>query len=99
MPKLFACIISPDLRRDKEELLFVAGQFSHAIEVMEDGLLFDVGGLDRLIGKPTTIARRILDELDKNGLTGSVAVAEKAKTAALLARSCTAESTSARLPE
>ena len=99
MPKLFACIISPDLRRDKEELLFVAGQFSHAIEMMEDGLLFDVGGLDRLIGKPKAIAKRILDELDKNGLAGSVAVAEKAETAVLLARSGTAEHAAMRSPE
>lgn len=99
MPKLFACIISPYLRRDKEDLLFVAGQFSHAIEVMEDGLLFDVSGLDRLIGKPKTIARRILAELDKNGLSGSVAVAETAETAVLLARSDMAGSAVVRSPE
>jgi protein ImuB len=99
MPKLFACVISPDLRRDKEDLLLVAGQFSHAIEVMEDGLLFDVSGLDRLIGKPQTIAKRILDELEKNGLSGRVAVAGKAETAMLLARRETEESTAVQPPE
>jgi protein ImuB len=99
MPKLFACVISPDLRRDKEALLLVAGQFSHAIEVMGDGLLFDVSGLDRLIGKPQTIAKRILDELDKNGLSGRVAVAGQAETAMLLARRETAESTAVQPPE
>ena len=96
MPKLFASIISPDIRRDKEELLLVAGQFSHAIEVIEDGLLFDVSGLDRLVGKSKTIAKRILDELGKNGLAGSVAVAEKAETAMLLARSASSSLPSAR---
>ena len=99
MPKLFASIISPDISRDKEELLLIAGQFSHAIEVMEDGVLFDVSGLGRLVGKPKAIARRILDELDKNGLAGRVAVAEKAETVVLLARSGTTESTSVRSPE
>lgn len=91
MPKLFACIISPDLGRDKEDLIFVAEQFSHAIEVMEDGLLFDVSGLDRLVGKRKTIAKKILAELEKNGLAGSVAVAEKAETALLLARKGTSD--------
>jgi protein ImuB len=99
MPKLFACVISPDVRRDKEALLLVAGQFSHAIEVMEDGLLFDVSGLDRLVGKPQTIAKRILAELEKNGLSGRVAVAGKAETATLLARRETAESTAVQPPE
>ena len=99
MPKLFACIISPDLGRDKEDLLFVAAQFSHAIEVIEDGLLFDVSGLDRLVGKRKAVARRILDELEKNGLAGSVAVAEKAETAVLLAREGTAEGSASHSPE
>ena len=99
MPRLFACVISPDVRRDKEDLLLVAGQFSHAIEVLEDGLLFDVGGLDRRVGKPRAIAQRILAELEKNGLSGSVAVAEKAETAMLLARRKTAESTAVQPPE
>ena len=86
MPKLFACVISPDLRRDKEDLIFVAGQFSHAVEVLEDGVVFDVSGTERLFGTPDAIARRIAGELEKNGLACGVAVAEKAETAVLLAR-------------
>ena len=93
MSRSIACIISPDVKRDKEDLLFVAGQFSHAIEVLEDGLLFDVSGLGRLIGKPKAVAKKVLAELEKHGLAGSVAVAETVETAMLLARQKTIEST------
>jgi protein ImuB len=98
MPKLFACVISPDVRRDEEELLLVAGRFSHAIEVLEDGVLFDVSGLGRLIGKPQAIAKRVLEELDKNGLAGRVAVAAKSETAVLLARREASDSTAVQPP-
>ena len=93
MSRSIACIISPDVKRDKEDLLFVAGQFSHAIEVLEDGLLFDVSGLGQLIGKPKAVAKKVLAELEKHGLAGSVAVAETVETAMLLARQKITEST------
>jgi protein ImuB len=93
MSRSIACIISPDVKHDKEDLLFVAGQFSHAIEVLEDGLLFDVSGLGRLIGNSKAVAKKVLAELEKNGLAGSVAVAETVETAMLLARQKTTEGT------
>jgi hypothetical protein len=82
MSKLLACIIS----NDKQALVEVARTFAHAIEMLDDGVLFDVSGLERLIGKPDRVAEKILAELQKQNLTGSVAVAETSQTAILLAR-------------
>jgi protein ImuB len=90
MRRSFACIISPDIKRDKDGLVFVARQFSYAIEVLDDGVLFDVSGLGRLVGKPNKVAGNILEELQKQGLAGSVAVADTVETAVLLARQDTA---------
>jgi protein ImuB len=67
-------------------LVAVAHQFAHAIETLEHGILFDVSGLQRLIGKPDRIAQNILGELKKNNIPGSVAVADTVETAALIAR-------------
>ena len=86
MSKLYACIISADLKRDKDALLFVVRQFSYSIEVIGDGILFDVSGLERLVGKPDRIAQRILEELQRQNIAGSIAVAETVDTAVLLAR-------------
>lgn len=86
MSKLYACIISPDVSRDKNAFVAVAVQFAHAIEVLDDGILFDVSGLERLMGKPDRIAQKILDEMRKSGVSGSVAVAGTVDTATLLAR-------------
>lgn len=90
MRRSIACIISPDVKRDKEGLVFVARQFSYSIEMLEDGVLFDVSGLGRLIGSPKKIAGKILKELQDQGLAGSVAVADTVETAVLLARQDTA---------
>lgn len=92
MSKLYACIISADVKRDKEVLISVARQFSYSIEMLDDGILFDVSGLERLVGKPGRIAQKILEELQKQNLSGSIAVAETVDTAALLARQDSARS-------
>ena len=42
--RLYACIISVDVKRDKAALLSVAQQFSYSIEILEDGILFEVSG-------------------------------------------------------
>lgn len=86
MPKLYACIISPDIKRDRNSLVGVADKFASVIEVIEDGVLFDVSGLERLVGKPDRIARKIINELDLKDLPGQVAVADTVDTAKLLAR-------------
>ena len=86
MSRLFASIISPDVKRDKDGLQAVARQFSYSIEMLDDGILFDVSGLGRLIGKPDRIAQKILEELQKQNIAGSIAVADKVDTAVLLAR-------------
>ena len=84
--KLYACIISPDPRFDRGALAAAAREFSYSIEMLEDGVLFDVSGLERLIGKPRLIAEKILEQLREQNIPGSIAVAETADTASLLAR-------------
>ncbi|NOT48462.1 MAG: hypothetical protein HOP17_12025 [Acidobacteria bacterium] len=86
MPKLHACIISVDAKRDKAVLLSVAQEFSFGIETLEDGVLFDVSGLEKLMGDADEIARKIDQALRKARVTANVAVAESADSAILLAR-------------
>ncbi len=86
MSKLYACIISGRAKADKEELLSAARQFSARIEMLEDGVLFDVGGLERLIGNSDQIAQNILDHLKTHKISGNVAVANTVDSAMLLAR-------------
>jgi hypothetical protein len=83
MSKLYACIISPSARK---ELTAIARQFSYSIETLDDGILFDVSGLERLIGKPERIAQKILAELKHAKIPCSIAVADTVETATLLAR-------------
>lgn len=83
MRKLYTCIISPS---DHATLISVAGQFAHSIETIDDGVLFDVSGLERLIGKRDRIEQKILAEMHAANISGSVAVAENVETAILLAR-------------
>ena len=84
--KLYACIISTDVKKDKAALMSVAQQFSYAIELLEDGILFDVSGLQNLVGDKNKISQKILGEMKSHALSGSVAVAETIDTATLLAR-------------
>ena len=84
--KLYACIISADTKRDKAALLSVAQQFSYSIEMLEDGVLFEVSGLQNLIGDADKISKKIVSELKKHSICGSVAVADTIETAELLAR-------------
>ena len=74
--RLYACIISTRAKEDKDQLSSIAQQFSYRLEMLEDGILFDVGGLERLMGKPDAIAQQILEQLKKQGVSGNVAVAE-----------------------
>jgi protein ImuB len=86
MSRLYACIISADVKRDNDALISVAHKFSYLIEMLDDGILFDVSGLERLIGKPDRIAQKIFKELQKQNIPGSIAVAKTVDTASLLAR-------------
>jgi len=88
MSRLYSCIIST---ADKAVLASIAHKFSHAIEIIDDGVLFDISGLERLIGKPERITQRILKELTQNNIPGSVAVAETIDTVTLLARQRSSE--------
>ena len=83
MSRLFACLIS-DV--DRQILTSVARNFSHAIETLEDGVLFDASGLGRLIGRPEIVTKKIVAELCRSNIQASVAVAATADTAMLLAR-------------
>jgi hypothetical protein len=86
MSRLYACIISSNAKEDKALLLSIAEQFSYSIELLEDGILFDVSGLQNLIGDTKQISQKILAELKKNSVSGSIAVADTIETAELLAR-------------
>lgn len=83
MPKLYACLISD---ADRTTLAAVAGTFAHSIEMIEDGVLFDISGLERLIGDPENVSKKILGEIKRRNITGNVAVADTIESAMLLAR-------------
>lgn len=99
MSRLYACIISSKADEYREILLAIAGEFSYSIEMIEDGVLFDVSGLERLIGKPPGIAQKILELVRGNNIEGSIAVADTIRTAELLARQKSGTNTAVHLPE
>jgi len=86
MSRLYACIISTDAKKDKTILLSIAQQFSYSIELLVDGILFDVSGLQNLVGDTNKISQNILSELKKHSVFGSIAVANTIDAAELLAR-------------
>ncbi len=86
MSKLYACIISPDPKNDKSVLLSIAHDFASGIEELEDGVLFDVSGLENLMGDADEIGGRIEGKLKEHKLSANAAVAAAADTAILLAR-------------
>jgi protein ImuB len=90
--KLYACIISTDVKRDKPVLLSVAQQFAYSIEWLDDGIVFDVSGLQNLVGDKQKILQKISAELKKNSIDGGVAVAETFEAATLLAQDNAASS-------
>jgi protein ImuB len=84
MSKLFACVISnKDFRA---ELISVAKQFAYRIETLDDGIVFDVSGLEKLIGDDEAIAEAIKNQLVEHDIFGSVAVNSHLNSAVLLAR-------------
>ena len=84
--KLFACIISPDVGRDEEILLSIAYSFAYRVEVLEDGVLFDVSGLEKLVGNTQTLAKGILKKLKEHNISGNVAVAASIDATLIIAR-------------
>ncbi len=86
MSKLYACIISENVKKDKAILLSVANAFSSNIEILEDGVLFDVSGMKTLIGNSDEIYSSISRKLNEHNLSAKTAVAGSADTTILLAR-------------
>ncbi len=86
MSKLHASIISGNAKKDKEVLLSVAQHFSANIEMLEDGVLFDVSGMHNLVGDAKEVSRQITQKLEAVRVPAHVAVAAAADTAILLAR-------------
>src|SRR5215210_2009370 len=84
--KLFACIISPDAKRDEEILLSIAYSFAYRVEVLADGVLFDVSGLEKLVGNTQNVAQGILKQLKEHDISGNVAVAASIDAALVIAR-------------
>lgn len=86
MSRSYACIISQNAELDAELLVAVAYGFASRVECLDDGVLFDVSGLEKLIGDEKRVAQKIVKELEKKNISGNVAVALNAETALLLAR-------------
>jgi protein ImuB len=84
--KLFACIASPDAKGNEEALLAIAYSFAYRVELLPDGVLFDVSGLEKLVGNTQTLARGILKKLKERGISGNVAVASSIDAALIIAR-------------
>ena len=86
MSRVFACIISQNAGEDARILSAIAYGFAYRVEVLGDGVLFDVSGLEKLVGDENKIAQKIVKELELNNISGNVAVAASVETALLLAR-------------
>lgn len=99
MSKLYACIISADAKKDGDALLAVAHEFAYSMERIEDGILFDVSGLQKLVGTPAQISQKILAKLKERNISGSLAVNNTVETAVLLARQNKGVSHTAATPE
>jgi protein ImuB len=84
--KLFACIISPDVKRDEEVLLSIAYSFAYRVEMLTDGVLFDVSGLEKLVGNTKSVAREVLKKLKESNVSGNVGVAASIDAALVIAR-------------
>jgi len=84
--KLFAAIISPDVGRDEEVLLSIAYGFAYRVELLADGVLFDVSGLEKLVGSAEKVAQSILKKLQEQNVSGNVAVAASIDAALVMAR-------------
>jgi protein ImuB len=84
--KLFAAIISPDVKRDEEVLLSIAYGFAYRVEMLEDGVLFDVSGLEKLVGNTKKVALSILKKLQEHDISGNVGVAASIDAALIIAR-------------
>ncbi|MEZ5344190.1 MAG: hypothetical protein R2681_01425 [Pyrinomonadaceae bacterium] len=80
--KLFACIVSA---AGKEELISVAKDFSAKIEIIDGGVLFDISGLENLIGDQNKIAKRISTSLYKKNINANLGISADAETAILFA--------------
>ncbi|HSU24880.1 MAG TPA: hypothetical protein VLI65_02755, partial [Pyrinomonadaceae bacterium] len=74
-----------DSRRDVSVTL--ARRFSHRIEVLDYGVLFDISGLHKSVGWPSLIASKIWKQMREENIEGNLAVASSAETAILYARS------------
>ena len=86
MSKLYACIISQDAKKNEEILLSIAYEFASRVQVLQDGVLLDVSGLEKLIGNAKQLAKAIVQALKEHQVSGNVAVAKNVDTALLLAR-------------
>ncbi len=81
--RLFACVISDE---NEGVLTTIAQQFSAKAELIEGGILFDISGLENLIGDQTKIAKQIANVLSTNNIKGNLGVSKDADTAVLFAK-------------
>ena len=74
------------MKRDEEALLSLAYGFAYRVEMLSDGVLFDVSGLEKLVGNTKAVAREILKKLKESNVSGNVGVAASIDAALVIAR-------------
>ena len=80
MNKLYACISGVQSAEcGVRSLVQIAQRFSHRVEAIEDGVLFDMSGMHNRIGSPAEIAETIAQELATENIAANVAVAANAR--------------------
>ncbi|MFV0390167.1 MAG: hypothetical protein ACK5NT_15605 [Pyrinomonadaceae bacterium] len=83
MNPLYATIISD---ADEARLLSIAEDFSAKIELIEGGVLFDISGLEKLMGTQETLCNLISQKMKKVGIAGNLGISEHLETSILFAR-------------
>jgi protein ImuB len=86
---LFCCLVcDPSSAAHHEALEIIGREYSPRVEADDrDAVVFDVSGLDRVLGPPSVIAREIRQRADGLGLVVHLAMACTTTTAWLLAQS------------
>lgn len=79
-------MVSHDGTRHIKALSSIASRYSPLIEVLKDGVLFDVSGLTRLIGGPDEIYKGLSKDLKDAAIPGKVAVTNTSYSSVVLAR-------------
>lgn len=82
MSRLYACIVSEHPR----ESVSIAQRFAYGVELLEDAVLLDISGTEKLFGTPLEIASLLERELKKKNIAANISIASNGAAALLHAR-------------